>query len=280
MPRLIKPTNNAVRKMSYGDFGSLTKKRPEKKLTSTIKKSGGRDNRGHISVRHIGGGAKRLYRIIDFKLQPFTGEAKVVAVEYDPNRSAFIALVEKPVADTSRVEKAYILAPEGTKIGDTLTSGVAKSYEPGSRLKLADIPVGYQVHNVELQPGQGGKIVRAGGTSATLTAKEGKYAYLRLPSSEMRKVLLECMGSIGRVSNPTHNLIRISKAGRKRLMGRRPTVRGKAMNPNSHPHGGGEGNNPIGMKHPKTPWGKPALGVRTRSNKRTDKFIISRRKSR
>ncbi|MEX1123972.1 MAG: 50S ribosomal protein L2 [Patescibacteria group bacterium] len=273
MPRSIKPTTPAVRHMTYGDFETLTKKRPEKSLTFRLKKHGGRDNTGQISVRHQGGGAKRLFRIIDFKFLPFEGAAKVTAVEYDPNRSAFIALIEMP--DST---KRYILAPDGIKIGDLVTSGKTKKFTVGSRLKLADIPVGYEVYNVELNPGQGGKMIRTAGSSATITAKDGKYVFLKLASSEIRKVLVECMASIGKVSNPTHNRIRIARAGRSRHMGIRPTVRGKAMNPNSHPHGGGEGVNPIGMKHPKTPWGKPALGYRTRRNKRTTKYIISRRK--
>ncbi|MEX0594515.1 MAG: 50S ribosomal protein L2, partial [Patescibacteria group bacterium] len=268
MPRSIKPTTPAVRHMTYGDFETLTKKRPEKSLTFRLKKHGGRDNTGQISVRHQGGGAKRLFRIIDFKFLPFEGAAKVTAVEYDPNRSAFIALIEMP--DST---KRYILAQDGIKIGDLVTSGKTKKFTVGSRLKLADIPVGYEVYNVELNPGQGGKMIRTAGSSATITAKDGKYVFLKLASSEIRKVLVECMASIGKVSNPTHNRIRIARAGRSRHMGIRPTVRGKAMNPNSHPHGGGEGVNPIGMKHPKTPWGKPALGYRTRRNKRTTKYI-------
>lgn len=283
MPRLIKPNTNAVRQMSFGDFQTLTKKRPHKKLTVHLKKHGGRDVTGKISIRHQGGGAKRLYRMVDFKLRPFEGEAKVVAIEYDPNRSAFIALIDLPITkDHVGTTKAYIIAPEGLKIGDTITSvnTATKRFSIGSRMRLADIPVGYEVHNIEIQPGRGGQMVRSAGLAAVITAKEGKYAYVRMPSSEIRKILLECMGSIGRVSNPTHNRIRIAKAGRSRHMGIRPSVRGKAMAPNSHPHGGGEGLSPIGMKHPKTPWGKPALGVRTRKNKRTDKFIISRRKSR
>jgi large subunit ribosomal protein L2 len=261
--------------MSYGDFGVLTKKRPEKSLTIRLKKHGGRDKTGKISVRHKGGGPKRLYRKIDFKFLPFEGAAVVKAIEYDPNRSAFIALVEVGEAKT----KKYIIAPEGLKVGDTITSGKVKKFTVGCRLKLADLPVGTVIHNIELNPGQGGKIVRSAGASAVLAAKEGKYAYIKMPSSEIRKILLECMASVGAVSNPTHNRIRIAKAGRMRHMGVRPSVRGKAMSPNSHPHGGGEGLSPIGMKHPKTPWGKPALGYRTRRNKRTQKFIISRRKA-
>ena len=273
MPRAVRPTTPAVRHMTYGDFGELTKKRPEKSLTFRLRKHAGRDKTGQISVRHRGGGAKRLYRIIDFKLMPFEGEAVVIAIEYDPNRSSFIALIEMP--DKS---KRYIIAPDGLAVKDKVISGKSKKYNVGYRMKLGDIPIGTEVHNVELNPGQGGKVVRSAGSWATITAKEGKYAYLKMPSSEIRKVLLEGMGSIGRVSNPTHNRIRIAKAGRMRHMGKRPSVRGKAMAPNAHPHGGGEGVNPIGMKHPKTPWGKPALGARTRRNKRTTKFIVVRRK--
>ena len=276
MPRLIRPNTNAVRKMSYGDFETLTKKRPEKTLTTKLKKHAGRDSSGKITVRHQGGGAKRLYRIIDFKFEPFEGEAEVKSIEYDPNRSAFIALVEQKTE--TGVKKTYILAPDKLKVGDKVHSGVAKKYSIGSRLKLKDIPVGYEIYNVELQPGRGGQLGRSAGSRVTLTAKEGKYAFIKLPSSEIRKVLVECMASIGQVSNTTHNRVRIAKAGRSRHMGIRPGVRGKAMSPNSHPHGGGEGLSPIGMKHPKTPWGKPALGYRTRRNKRTDKFIVTRRK--
>lgn len=279
MPRLLKTLNNASRKMSYGDFSELTKKRPERSLTVKLKQHGGRDKAGRLSVRHRGGGAKRLYRLVDFKLMPFQGEATVVALEYDPNRSAFIALVELE-SDGRPNKRKYLIAPEGIKVGDRITSGSADRYSLGSRLKLADIPVGYEIHNIELQPGRGGQLARTAGSSATITAKEGKYAFVRLPSSEIRKILLECMASIGKVSNSKHNLIRISKAGRVRKMGRRPTVRGLAMAPNAHPHGGGEGNSPIGMKYPKTPWGKPALGVRTRRNKRTGLYIVSRRKKR
>jgi len=274
MPRSVKPTSPAIRHLTYGDFSELSKKRPEKSLTFRLKKHAGRDKTGQISVRHQGGGAKRLFRIIDFKFLPFEGTATVLHLEYDPNRSANIALLEMP--DKS---KKYILAPDGLKVGDKLTSGKVKKFQTGCRLKLADIPVGHEIYNIELNPGQGGKIVRSAGSSATITAKEGKFAYVRMPSSEIRKILLECMASIGRTSNVAHNRIRIAKAGRVRHMGVRPTVRGKAMAPNSHPHGGGEGVNPIGMKHPKTPWGKPALGYRTRRNKRSQKFIISRRKN-
>lgn len=279
MPRLMKPNNNAVRQMSYGDFGTLSKKRPHKALTTSLKKHGGRDKSGQISVRHQGGGEKRLYRMIDFKFLPFEGAATVVAIEYDPNRSAFIALLDKPVSE-GVTEKIYIIAPDTLKAGDKVFSGTAKKFTIGSRLKLSEVPIGYDIHNIELQPGKGGQMARSAGSWATLTAKEGKYAYVKLPSSEIRKILLECMGSIGRVSNPTHNRVRVAKAGRTRHMGIRPSVRGKAMAPNSHPHGGGEGLSPIGMKHPKTPWGMPALGFRTRRNKRTTKYIVTRRNKR
>lgn len=272
MPRLIKPTTPAQRKKSFGDFETLTKKRPEKSLTVPLQSHAGRDKFGRISIRHRGGGEKRLYRLVDFKFLPFEGAAKVVALEYDPNRSSFIALLEMPNGT-----KKYILASDKMKIGQTVTSGTAKRISVGSRAKLADISVGVKVHNLELQPGRGGQIVRSAGSGAILSAKEGKYAYVKLPSTEVRKILLECMASVGLVSNVTHNRIRIAKAGRSRHMGIRPTVRGKAMNPVSHPHGGGEGVNPIGLKHPKTPWGKPALGYRTRRNKRTNKYILQRR---
>lgn len=272
MPRLINPTTPAQRKMSVGDFGALTKKRPERSLTVPLKSHAGRDKHGRISIWHRGGGAKRMYRQVDFKFLPFEGVAKVEALEYDPNRSAFIALLEMP--DKS---KKYILAAEKMKVGQSVTSGEAKRILAGSRAKLADIGIGVAIYNIELQPGRGGQVVRSAGVSATVTAKEGKYAYVRMPSSEIHKILLECYASVGSVSNATHNRIRIAKAGRSRHMGIRPTVRGKAMNPVSHPHGGGEGVNPIGLKYPKTPWGKPALGYRTRRNKRTTKFILQRR---
>ena len=272
MPRLINPTTPARRKMSQGDFGALSKKRPEKSLTAVLRYHAGRDKFGRISIRHRGGQEKRLYRLVDFKFLPFEGEAKVIALEYDPNRSAFIALLEMPDAS-----KKYILAADNMEVGQIVTSGAIKRMTLGSRAKLNDIGIGVKIYNIELQPGRGGQVVRSAGSSATITAKEGKYAYIKMPSSEIRKILLECMASVGTTSNVTHNRIRIAKAGRARHMGIRPTVRGKAMNPVSHPHGGGEGVNPIGLKHPKTPWGKPALGHRTRRNKRTSKFILQRR---
>jgi len=263
-----------MRGISYGDFSAITKKRPERSLTRSLKKHSGRDRTGQISVRHRGGGMKRLYRIVDFKFRPFEGSAKILTLEYDPNRSAFIALLEMP-----NKTKKYILAAQQMSVGDKVTSG-QRQLSPGSRLKLSDIPVGTEIHNVELQPGRGAQLIRAAGSWATVTAKEGKYAHLRLASSEVRKVLLECMASVGRVSNPTFNRIRLAKAGRVRRLGFRPTVRGKAMYPAAHPHGGGEGVSPIGLKHPKTPWGKPALGVKTRRNRRTDRYIVTRRKQR
>jgi len=272
MPRLVEPTSPARRKMSFGDFGVLTKKRPHKSLTVSLKKHSGRDKFGRISIRHRGGGVKRLYRLIDFKFLPFEGKAVVESIEYDPNRSSFIALLKMP--DNT---KKYIIASQELAVGDSVTSGPVKNLTASSRAMLKDIPVGTTIHNIELQPGKGAQIVRSAGGQATLSAKEGKYAYIKLPSSEIRKILLECMASSGQVSNITHNRIRIAKAGRMRLMGIRPTVRGKAMYPAAHPHGGGEGVNPIGLKHPKTPWGKPALGYRTRRNKRTAKFILTRR---
>jgi len=273
MPRTVTPTTNARRKMSFGDFKILSKKKPTKSLLEPLKKHAGRDAGGRISVRHRGGGAKRLYRKVDFKFLPFEGKATVEAIEYDPNRSAFIALLV--MADGA---KRYILASEGLKVGDKITSGVAKTKQVGSRAKLSDIAIGSEVHNVELEPMKGGQIVRTAGSWAVLTAKEGKYAHLKLPSSEIRKVPLEGLASIGRVSNPTHNRIRIAKAGRNRWRGIRPTVRGKAMYPAAHPHGGGEGVNPIGLKHPKTPWGKSALGYKTRRKSKSNKFIVTPRK--
>jgi len=259
--------------MSFASTAQLSKNRPPKSLLLSLKKKAGRDSSGQISIRHRGGGAKRLYRIVDFKLLPSDISWEVVEIHYDPNRSAHLALLQ-----AEQGKKCYIIAPEGLKVGDKVSSQTAKKPRLGHRMILADIPVGTELHNIELKPGQGGKLVRGAGTWATLGAKEGKYAHVRLPSSEIRKVLLKCMASVGRVSNSSHNRVRLAKAGRVRWMGFRPTVRGKAMNPNSHPHGGGEGVNPIGLKYPKTPWGKPARGVKTRKNKRTDQFIINRRK--
>ncbi len=251
----------------------LTKKEPEKKLLLPLKKKAGRNFSGKITVRHRGGGVKRLYRIVDFGEEKLGIPGKVIALEYDPNRTAFLALVEYQDG-----EKRYILAPEGIKIGDEIICAENGEIKIGNRLKLKNIPIGTQVYNIELIPGRGGKIVRAAGTSAKVVAQEEKYTQLQLPSKEIRRVSNECFASIGQVSNPGHIFEDIGKAGRRRLKGWRPTVRGSAMNPCDHPHGGGEGKTPIGLKYPKTPWGKPAKGVKTRKKKWTDKLIIKRRK--
>ena len=254
-------------------FEEVTTNAPEKSLLVSLKKTGGRNAQGKITVRHHGGGAKRKYRIIDFKRNKDGIPAKVATVEYDPNRSAYIALVV--YADG---EKRYILAPVGLKVGDAVVSGPEADIKPGNALQLKHMPVGTFVHNIELQAGKGGQMVRSAGTSAQLMAKEGNYATLRLPSGEMRYVRIECKATVGTVSNTTHEIVNIGKAGRKRHMGWRPTVRGSVMNPCDHPHGGGEGRSPIGRPSPVTPWGKPALGYKTRKNKKySDRFIIKRR---
>ena len=270
--RQFKPTSPGRRNSSGYTFEEITKKRPEKSLTEPLKKNSGRNNQGKITVRHRGGGHKRLYRIIDFKRNKTGVPATVTAIEYDPNRSARIALLE--YADG---EKRYIICPAGLKVGDTLQSGAGSEIRPGNALPLRLIPTGSQVHNIELQLGRGGQIVRSAGTSAQLVAKEGTYSTLRLPSGEMRRILSECMATIGVVGNAEHNIIKLGKAGRTAHRGFRPQVRGSAMNPRDHPHGGGEGKAPVGLPGPKTPWGKPALGLRTRNNKKTDKFIVRRR---
>jgi large subunit ribosomal protein L2 len=260
--------------MTVADFSELTKKEPEKSLTEPLKKTGGRNMYGRITTRHRGGGHKRLYRRIDFKRNKDGVPATVMALEYDPNRSARIALLQ--YADG---EKRYILAPLGLKVGDQVQSGPGAEIRPGNAMPLADMPVGTTVHNVELNPGQGGSMVRSAGTAAQLMAKEGRYALLRLPSGEIRRVLSQCRATVGQVGNVEHENITIGKAGRNRWLGRRPTVRGVVMNPVDHPHGGGEGKSPIGRKHPVTPWGKPALGVKTRKkHKRSDRLIVRRRK--
>ena len=268
------PYTPSRRQMTGLDFAAVTKKTPEKSLTESLKKNAGRNNQGKITVRHQGGGSRRKYRIIDFKRNGKDGiPAKVIGVEYDPNRTANIALI--CYADG---EKAYILAPEGLTDGMTVVSGPQAEAKLGNCLPLANIPVGAQVHNIEMIPGKGGQMVRAAGGSAQLMAKEGKYATLRLPSGEMRMVPIGCRATIGVVGNGEHNLVNIGKAGRKRHMGIRPTVRGSVMNPNDHPHGGGEGKSPVGRPGPVTPWGKPALGYKTRKLKnRTNKFIVKRR---
>lgn len=269
----FKPTTPSRRHMTVNTFEEITTDVPEKSLLVALKRSGGRNAHGKITVRHIGGGAKRKYRIIDFKRNKDGIPAKVSTIEYDPNRSAFIALVT--YADG---EKRYIIAPVGLKVGDVIVSGAESDIKVGNCLPIVNIPVGTTIHNIELQAGKGGQLVRSAGTSAQLMAKEGKYATLRLPSGEVRYVRIECRATIGTVSNLTHEIINIGKAGRKRHMGIRPTVRGSVMNPNDHPHGGGEGKSPVGHPGPLTPWGKPALGLKTRKNKKySDKLIIKRR---
>ena len=269
----FRPTTPSRREMTMSTFEEITTNVPEKSLLVAKKRTGGRNANGKITVRHIGGGAKQKYRIIDFKRDKDTVPAKVATVEYDPNRSAYIALVV--YADG---EKRYIIAPVGLKVGDVIVSGVDSDIKVGNCLPMKNIPVGTTIHNVELSRGKGAQLVRSAGTSAQLMAKEGDYATLRLPSGEMRYVRIECRATIGTVSNLTHEIVNIGKAGRKRHMGVRPTVRGSVMNPCDHPHGGGEGKAPIGHAGPLTPWGKPALGYKTRKNKKySDRFIIKKR---
>ncbi len=268
--RKYKPTSPARRSMSVSTFEEITKKEPEKSLIEPLKKHAGRNNRGRITTRHRGGGNKRFYRIIDFKRNKADVPARVAAIEYDPNRSARIALLF--YADG---EKRYILAPLGVRVGDTVVSGESVPVRTGNAMPLRNIPTGTQVHNIELYPGKGGQLCRSAGTSAQLMAKVNNYAQLRMPSGEVRLVHLNCMATLGQVGNVDHENIEIGKAGRSRHMGRRPTVRGSVMNPNDHPHGGGEGKAPIGGQ-PKTKWGKPAF-QRTRNNKRTDSMIVRRR---
>ncbi len=270
--RVYKPTSPGRRGMTVLTFDEITKTRPERSLVEPLHRTSGRNNRGKVTVRQRGGGHKRLYRIIDFKRDKFGVPARVATIEYDPNRSARIALLV--YADGA---KRYIIAPLGLTVGDTVQSGPDADIRVGNALPLHRIPLGTVVHNVELQPGRGGQMARSAGTAAQLMAKEGDYATLRLPSGEMRKVNINCLATIGQVGNTDHSNITIGKAGRKRWMGRRPEVRGVAMDPSSHPHGGGEGRSPIGMPGPKTPWGKPTLGYKTRRNKTTDKFIVRRR---
>ena len=271
--KVFKPTTNARRNMSVTDYSELSKVAPEKSLLKPLKKNSGRNSYGRITVRHRGGGNRRKYRVIDFKRTKFDVKATVKTLEYDPNRSAHIALIE--YADG---EKAYILAPVGLKVGDTVVAGPSADIKPGNALPLTNIPVGTFIHNVELYPGKGGQLARAAGNAAQLMAKEGVYALLRLPSGELRNVPVECMATIGQVGNLDHENVKIGKAGRTRHMGIRPTVRGSVMNPNDHPHGGGEGKSPIGRPGPVTPWGKPALGYKTRAKKnRSDKLIVKRR---
>ena len=267
------PYTPSRRNMTGSDFSEITSRTPEKSLLVSLKKNAGRNNQGKITVRHHGGGSRRKYRIIDFKRNKDGIPAKVLTVEYDPNRSANIALI--CYADG---EKAYILAPQGLQIGWTIMNGETAEPRVGNCLPMSKIPIGTMIHNIELIPGKGAQLVRAAGNAAQLMAKEGKYATLRLPSGEMRMVPIEGRATIGQVGNIDHNLINIGNAGRKRHMGVRPTVRGSVMNPNDHPHGGGEGRSPIGRPGPVTPWGKPALGLKTRNNKKASSKLIMRRR--
>lgn len=269
-----RPTTPSRRQMTTKDFSILTKKEPEKKLLRPLKKKAGRNMRGRITVRHKGGGAKRLYRVIEFGQDKLDLKAKVIALEYDPNRTAFLALLEYPDG-----EKRYIIAPHNLKVGDEIVFSEKAPLSIGNRMKLKNIPVGTVVHNVELEPGRGGILARGAGAGATVLAYENELSHLKMPSSEIRKISGECFASIGEVSCPEHRFVKIGKAGRSRHKGKRPTVRGSAMGVHDHPHGGGEGRAPIGLKHPKTPWGKPARGVKTRKKRKaSNKFIIQRRK--
>ena len=270
--RTYKPTSPGRRNSMGFTFDEITKKRPEKRLLETKKQRAGRANDGRISVRHRGGGHKRRIRIIDFKRDKDGVPGRVAAIEYDPGRSARIALIFYADGD-----KRYILAPDRLRVDDTVIAGTGATIAPGNSLALSDIPPGTTVHNVELQPGRGGQLGRSAGAGIRVMARDGGYVLLRMPSGEMRQVLERCRATIGAVGNSEHALIKLGKAGRKRHRGRRPEVRGSAMNPVDHPHGGGEGKAPVGLPGPKTPWGKPALGYRTRRNKRTDRYIVRRR---
>ena len=270
----FRPYTPSRRNMTVSDFEEITKKTPEKSLLAKKKKNAGRNSYGRITVRHQGGGNRQKYRIIDFKRRKDDMEATVIGIEYDPNRSANIALIQYEDG-----EKAYILAPQGLKDGDKVISGESVDIKPGNCMPISSIPVGTLIHNIELNPKQGGKLVKAAGQSAQLMAKEGKYAHVRLPSGEMRLILSTCRATIGVIGNSDHENVKIGKAGRKRHMGIRPTVRGSVMNPVDHPHGGGEGRAPVGHAGPLTPWGKPALGYKTRNKKKlSNKFIVKRRK--
>jgi large subunit ribosomal protein L2 len=271
----FKPTSPGRRGMSGHTFEEITRSAPEAALLVPKKKRGGRNNQGRITVRHQGGGHRRQIRVLDFKRNKHDIPAKVASVEYDPNRSARIALL-----DYADGEKRYIVAPLGLTVGDTVVSGPMAEIRPGNSLPLANIPLGTMIHNIELQEGRGGQLVRAAGASAQLLGKEGAYAALRLPSGEVRRVRQTCYATVGEVGNPDHSNIKLGKAGRKRHMGVRPTVRGSAMSPRDHPHGGGEGRQPIGLPGPKSPWGKPTLGKKTRRNKQTEKYIIRHRSKR
>jgi large subunit ribosomal protein L2 len=272
--KTYKPTTPGRRKMSTLVNEEITTSTPEKSLLTTIKKNSGRNNQGKITVRHQGGGVKRKYRIIDFKRNKLEVPGTVASIEYDPNRTANIALIN--YADG---EKRYIIAPKGLEVGMTIQAGANADIKVGNALPIMNIPVGTMIHNIELRPGKGGELARSAGSSAQILGREGKYVMIRLSSGEQRKVLGTCMATIGEVGNEDASLVRIGKAGRKRHMGIRPTVRGSVMNPNDHPHGGGEGRAPVGRKAPMTPWGKPALGLKTRKKKQSDKFIVRRRNS-
>ncbi|MBI2866793.1 MAG: 50S ribosomal protein L2 [Chloroflexi bacterium] len=271
--RVYKPTSPGMRNRSVADFSQVAKKEPERSLIASKKRAAGRNQRGKITVRHHGGGAKLVLRNVDFKRDKHGVSGTVTAIEYDPNRSARLALVQYADGD-----KRYVLATTSAKVGDPIMSGPQAEIRDGNALPLGAIPLGAVVHNIELQPGKGGQIVRSAGAAAQLLAKEGDWASLRLPSGEICKILATCYATIGQIGNVDHKNLELGKAGRKRHMGWRPTVRGSVMSPRDHPHGGGEGRNPIGHPGPRTPWGKPALGYKTRNNKRTNRFIVKRRK--
>ncbi len=270
--KTYRPTSPGRRGMTGSNFAEITKGKPEKSLLIPLKKNAGRNNLGRISVRHRGGGSKRRLRIIDFKREKFGIPGRVAAIEYDPNRSANIALIY--YADG---EKRYIISPQGLNTGDTIESGENAELKPGNAMPLKKMPGGTLIHNVEIEPGKGAQLVRSAGGAAQLMAREGEYTLIRLPSSEMRRIRSDCMATIGQVGNVEHQNIKMGKAGRVRWLGRRPQVRGSAMNPNDHPHGGGEGRSPVGMPGPKTPWGKPAMGYKTRKPKTSDRVIVKRR---
>lgn len=271
--KVYKPVNNSRRGMTVTDYSGLSKVAPEKSLLEPVKKTAGRNSYGRITVRHIGGGNRKKYRVIDFKRNKRGMNATVMTLEYDPNRSAFIALVQYEDG-----EKRYIIAPDGLKVGDTVRAGADADIKPGNALPLENIPVGTFIHNIELYPGKGGQLVRSAGNTAQLMAKENGYALLRLPSGELRNIQASCYATVGTVSNLDHENVNRGKAGKTRHLGIRPTVRGSVMNPNDHPHGGGEGKSPVGRPGPVTPWGKPALGYKTRSLKKaSNKFIVRRR---
>lgn len=272
--KVYKPTSNSRRNMSVTDYSELSKVAPERSLLEPLKNKSGRNNYGRITVRHRGGANRRKYRVIDFKRSKFDVPAEVVSLEYDPNRSAHIAHIKYEDG-----VKSYILAPAGLKVGDKVMAGPEADIKPGNALPLVNIPTGTVIHNVELYPGRGGQLARAAGNAAQLMAKEGEYALLRLPSGELRKVPANCMATVGQVGNLDHENVKIGNAGRKRHMGWRPTVRGSVMNPNDHPHGGGEGKSPIGRPGPVTPWGKPALGYKTRNKKKASNKMIVRRRN-